>query len=517
MLKNKKSGRQLLFFCVLALGIELLWFLLLALVPFSVLHLRATPLLEQLSWLLAPYQQLAGLFHTSASFLPSLLFGGTLLGLIFLYLLALSLSRHAGEILRHPLLLLSGSTALFGVTLLFLPKLFSDDVFTYMIAGRIITVYGLDPYNTLPAQLPYDPYIHWVISGRNIANIYGPLWFCISALLSLLSDNPAVSLLLFKGFALLMHLLNTLLVWTILGRIMPRRQFSGTLLYAWNPLVLIELAGNGHSEGLLLLLLLLSVYCYTYKERIVPCIAAFLIFGLAISTNLIALLLAPLFLWFDVRHERVLLQAFLAFCRRLVLVLLPAFCLFLPFWKGAVTFFAITSAIDMQHFVHSPIGVLAIPLRALFSFFAQVAHIPKYINPVISADMTLRASATIIFVLIYGSCFGQVRAAYLNKAGIFTLFKSWYTSALWYLVLVSGWFWPWYTLWFFWMLPFQKLDTFSSTILGLTFTSLFIYAFIGFQSDPIAPYQTALIFGIPLAYLLISLLRRKHKERITRS
>src|SRR5262249_43147249 len=146
--------------------------------------------------------------------------------------------------------------------------LFSDDVFTYIFSGRILTVYSADPLNTAPIQFLHDPYLQWVVSGRNTPNIYGPLWLCIASLLVSISLNssPVATLLLFKGIALLSHLVNCLLVWAILGKIAPGRRVLGTLLYAWNPLAIIELTGSGHNDGLLLGILLLATWLYVYKQ-----------------------------------------------------------------------------------------------------------------------------------------------------------------------------------------------------------------------------------------------------------
>ena len=51
-----------------------------------------------------------------------------------------------------------------------------------------------------------------------------------------MSNVPIVSLFLFKGLALLAHLVNCVLIWGILSEIAPSRRILGTLLYAWNPL-----------------------------------------------------------------------------------------------------------------------------------------------------------------------------------------------------------------------------------------------------------------------------------------
>ena len=415
---------------------------------------------------------------------------------------------------------------IFGVTLLFQPKLFSDDVFTYIFSGRILVVYGADPLNTAPYQYASDPYLQWVLSGRSAPNIYGPLWLCVSSLLVSFRANPAVTLLLFKGLALLAHLLNSLLVWAILSRVAPSRRFLGTLLYAWNPLAVIELTGSGHSEGLLMLVLLLAIWFLVQEADVWHRIGVCLFFGLAVSINLIALLVAPLYIWFDLRTQKKMDKIIWGCCWRSLCMLLPAVAISLPFWRGASTFFALTSAIDMAHFIHSPVGDLATPLRLAFLGVADFLHFPSFLRPFTSADITLRATATLIFVLIYSHLFGRVKRAPTTIAGMDysakrdpevqppgydILLSSCGIAVFWYMVLVSGWFWPWYMLWILWAVVLGGLDAFTGTVLVLSGTSLLLYPLRRLVWGPVATYEPALIFGIPLLYLII--LRKKQKKR----
>jgi hypothetical protein len=523
---------------LLIVGIfELFYLLIVALSPLQGLHMSNSPLVTVEPWTLAPFYLLVSVMRPLVGSLvyhtvfASLLLSTTFLGMVALYLLAIALvvRRRAGEA-RWWLYLLLGGALLFGVTLLFQPRLFSDDVFTYIFSGRILTIYGADPLNTAPNQYPTDPYLIWVLSGRTAPNIYGPLWICIAALLAGISNVPVFSLLLFKGLALLAHLVSCILIWSILGEVAPARRIPGTLLYAWNPLVVIELAGSGHNEGFLLVLLLLATWLYiryVRTQRSWLFLSMLVVFGLAISANLLALLLAPLYLWFDLRAERSISRAVWGFCIRLALMLVPEVLIALPFWRGASTFFAVTSAVDIQHFVHSPVGTLALPIRVLFTFVANAEHFPPLLDPIAAADVTLRASALFIFVLIYMHLFTKVRHApggvalplrkrrvevldvEMHLPAFDVLFYSSGIAVFWYLILVSGWFWPWYLLWLLWIVALRRIDAFTIAILILSGTALFLYSFVGFTRGPIATYQAALIFGIPLIFLILARTRRQ--------
>ncbi len=560
---QSEQQRRFPSFVVLIVLFELCYLLIIALSPFPQLGLSDSPITLAWSWTLLPSQVLRAIIGSSTSHIwvvPTLL-GLTLLGLLAMYAYGI-LSIHkstettgkgfnalrpfrTGELTQERnalkplqttlsnqrgwLYLLLGGTLLFSLTLLIQPMLFSDDVFTYIFSGRILTIYHANPFNTAPLQFSADPYLHWVVAGRDAPNLYGPLWYYVSSLLvSIGGNNQVGTLLLFKGLAILSHVLNVVLVWSILGHIAPKRRVLGTLLYAWNPLILIELAGSGHSEGVLLLLLFLGTWLYVAKEGHWLKWLAFLVFGLALSMNLIVALCIPLLLWFDVRSERVITRAIRGFCWRAVLVLLPALTIWLPFWRGVSTYFALTSAIDMQHFIHSPIGTLVGPTHVFFRLIAYVLRFPPTWDPISSADVTLRGSATFIFALIYGNVFGRVRHAPSTltevhasstidkdsiKPGFEVLLYAWNVAVFAYLMLVSGWFWPWYLLWSLWIAVLRRFDAFTSTMLVLSGTVLFFYLFMGLLKAPVALYQSTLIFGLPLLYLVSVKGRERQRER----
>ncbi|HCI80118.1 MAG TPA: hypothetical protein DHW02_10565 [Ktedonobacter sp.] len=537
-LPRQRSQLQVSRLIIAACIIELCCLLIDLLSPLPALRLNDTPIAAAWTWLLAPAHLLSTSMeqaeHWLAPMLLALVFACllTMYGLMIRELLRRMQSQEQQQASRL-LLFLLGSTMVFGLTLLIQPKLFSDDVFSYIISGRILTVYHADPLNTAPIQFPDDPYVRWVIAGRYAPNIYGPLWYCICWLLDSLRTAPIGTLLLFKGLALLSHLLNGLLVWCILSTVAPARRMLGTLLYLWNPLILISLAGGGHSDGVLLTLLLTATLLYTWRSahehssylEAPARFVAMLLFGVAVSMNLIVLLIVPLLAWFDVRAERKLARAFVGATLRCVLILLPALAIWFPFWRGATTFFALTSAVNMEHFVHSPLGLLVGPNRLFFKLLAYVLRFPW--DPIPAADVTLRGSATFVFALLYSNLFSQVRHApttiagmrYSDNAdpnievpGIDTLFRTWGIALFTYIALVTGWFWPWYLLWLLWVVMLQRLDLFTSTMLVLSGTALFFYVFASdiFQSIAITHYEPALIFGLPLVYLLIRSYRTRH-------
>ena len=539
--KLRGKGSRATLFRVLLCGciLELLYLVIVALAPLPGLRMSSSPLVTAWPWTLVPSHLLfPGAWISGSSSSISSPSDWTHLVLLSLTLIAatgvfagagwsiLRLQNNNSATTRWLLLLLAGAT-LFGLTLLVQPALFSDDVFTYIFSGRILAIYHADPLNTAPIQFPADPYLRWMGSGRYTPNIYGPLWLCIASLLVSIGKGPVATLLLFKGVAMFSHLINCILVWAILGKIAPGRRLLGTLLYAWNPLSVIELAGNGHNEGILLSILLLATFLYVHGRGRWHEIGVMVALGLAMSMNLIVLLIAPLFTWYLVRSERNVPRALWGFSWRILLGQGLVIPIYLQFWRGPSTFFAITSAIDMQYYVHSPLGLLVGPSHWLFGLIAQWSQFPSIMQPTTAADMTLRASAIFIFALIYLDLFGKVRRATTTLAGMRyapgadqemslpgfdVLLDSWSSVVFWYLVLVVGWFWPWYVLWVLWIVVLRRVDARTITLLLLSGTALLIYPLRNFAESPVAMYQSLLVFGIPLVYLLIKMKRQAERN-----
>jgi hypothetical protein len=230
---------------------ELLYLLVVVITPLPGLHLMSTPLAAW-SWILAPSHWLFPDAWTTMGatggtqqydWVHIVLFAVVLIGLIGAYALALITvlrrknAANAANVSSRWLLVILGTVLVFSLTLLFQPTILSDDVFSYIFSGRLLAVYHVDPLNSIPTSFPGDPYLQWVIAGRNSTNIYGPLWLYLASLLVVLGNGPIMTLLLFKGVAILSHIANCLLLWAILGKIAPARRLLGTLIYAWNPLI----------------------------------------------------------------------------------------------------------------------------------------------------------------------------------------------------------------------------------------------------------------------------------------
>jgi len=184
---------------------------------------------------------------------------------VFLLLFALSYVAYLlcrGKSSSSGLLVVLLFAFLCGLTLLLVYPITAADVFEYIAYARILIHHGANPHMFRPADFYEDP-LMWYSAWPHITSPYGPLSTYLSGVLGLLSGSSLITyLLLFKGLALAVHLLNSGLIYASLARWRPTYALAGTALYAWNPLVLYESAAGGHNDGLVMFFVLVGVYLF---------------------------------------------------------------------------------------------------------------------------------------------------------------------------------------------------------------------------------------------------------------
>ncbi len=190
---------------------------------------------------------LGNLRHNAALFIPLWLL------VSLLYLAAIC---RASSCSRHGLFLILLFSVLFRLVLLFSEPTLSDDIYRYVWEGRL-QWQGVNPYLYTPQaeMLASHRTPLWErINHKSVSSVYPPLSQIAFAVAGLCGEN----LYVFKGFFLIF---DFLIIWLLI-KLLQERHLASTLvlIYAWNPLVLIEVAGSGHHDTLPAFLLLLSIY-----------------------------------------------------------------------------------------------------------------------------------------------------------------------------------------------------------------------------------------------------------------
>jgi hypothetical protein len=143
----------------------------------------------------------------------------------------------------------------------------STDIYAYVISGRIFAVYKSDPYSETPVLPASDPYLPLWDMGY-LPSWYGPLWTLLSGGIALLSgERIGLTVLLFRGAAIVAALAAAALLWGCLRRAAPHRAAQGLVFFLWNPLVVLETGLSGHNDTVMLALLLLGIWLHLRGRR----------------------------------------------------------------------------------------------------------------------------------------------------------------------------------------------------------------------------------------------------------
>ena len=171
------------------------------------------------------------------------------------------------------------------------PKL-SDDIYRFVWDGRLI-LNGINPFDYLPSKIIEDgmnidgltPELYAQLNSPKYFSIYPPLAQAVYLLGTWLSPNNIAGSAIVMKVVLVGFEAGNFWIITKLLRLL-KRPAKLVLLYALNPLVIFEVAGNLHFEGVMLFFVLLSVYWLMRKRYLWSAIAM----ALAISTKLLPLL-----------------------------------------------------------------------------------------------------------------------------------------------------------------------------------------------------------------------------------
>ena len=170
--------------------------------------------------------------------------------------------------------------------LLFLDYPLSDDVNRYAWEG-LVQQQGVNPYITSPAQLQNaftaDP-VFAGINHKEVSTIYPHVAMLAFHAISALHYSLTSYKLFFIGCDLL---LLALLVPLIRNLQRPAHLLA---LYAWNPLVLLYGAGEGHLDMLYLLFMTASFWAFSNRRRVW---AGFLLLGMAVMTKYLCVIFLP--------------------------------------------------------------------------------------------------------------------------------------------------------------------------------------------------------------------------------
>lgn len=217
-----------------------------------------------------------------------------------------------------------------NLSMLWLYPVGAADIFDNIIRGRITARYGGNPFYSTPKDYWNDPFLQYT-AWRKSTSAYGPLWELIAAAASrIVGDNQLANVLGFKLVGLISYFGCVALIALILLRHAPERALQGACLFALNPLVIYETAGNGHNDIVMAFFIVLGIWALARNWFTLSAVAV----TAGALVKFIPMLILPVVIVAGLRSRsgwklraQFLLVATIA-CAALVAIT------YVPFWKG---------------------------------------------------------------------------------------------------------------------------------------------------------------------------------------
>jgi hypothetical protein len=415
--------------------------------------------------------------------------------LFLLYYVAYRLCR--GQDDRRLWITVATGAMLFALVTALVCLITSLDIYDYIARGRITGAHRGNPYVQTPVQYSGDPFMEYA-SWKDKTAAYGPVWEVLSGFISRLAgDSLWPNMVIHKGIALVSYFVCVLFVAAILQRIAPKRALAGILLFAWNPLILLEGVANGHNDLLMMALILGALWALGKTEgtegelssndrirRLSYGALGVVLLWLAVLIKFVPILLLPLFLLYLLAKEgtwrdRIMVGLFL-----LALIGLITFQYYRIFWQWPEVSYTFTRRgemfrmsvpsvilIQLKHYMESPSL-----LNDVARFFASLQDpaTPQPIGPLevasAIAGWPFLAAFGLTYLIVLARAAhgiletlqpkqkalespGTVRRIVLERRGA-AKEGPWQILAntslivfMLYLLLANFWFWPWYLIW----------------------------------------------------------------------
>lgn len=368
---------------------------------------------------------------------------------------------------------------------------FSSDVFYYLGIGRLDGAYHQNPYYTTIKEFVDN-------SNNNLENdtvlmqgyyndwgdttvVYGYIWTLICRTVATMSfGNIDVGLIAFKILNVLIHLGNCYLLY----KISNKKIFS--LLYGINPFILIEAIAHVHNDIFIIFFTLLAFYFLIKKKKL---ILPIIFIALATAIKYFSILLLPFIIiyYFRKQKPKVRFIKCIEYGLLFVAVLICCYLLYIQdfeVFKGLIT---------QNEKIAKGIYVI------LIDYFKDIPNIIENTKKVLLGS----------FVIIYFF----ICVILLNKKEIKfrTEMKTMNYLILVFLFLLITNFQPWYIMWIFPFIIWQKADIIK-TMIGMSIISQFANCIIIMYEEN-WHYGTPFIFTLIVSTLIFYIIQKNNRSK----
>lgn len=174
------------------------------------------------------------------------------------------------------------------------PTMLSYDIFNYLTTAKVFFFYHENPYLIMPIAFLGDPFLLFTHAANKIA-LYAPVWILLTGIpFTLGIGNFFATIVSFKLMTTLFYLLTILVLWKL-----TRSRYT-ILLFAFNPLILIEILLSGHNDIVMMFFALFSFLLLKQKRYFF----AILCLLVSILIKYATLFLLPVFLFVLIKSFR---------------------------------------------------------------------------------------------------------------------------------------------------------------------------------------------------------------------
>ncbi|MDY6861499.1 MAG: hypothetical protein SV062_00750 [Thermodesulfobacteriota bacterium] len=221
------------------------------------------------------------------------------------YFLSVNVIKKGKTEAKKILLIIILFAVLFRLTLFLSPPTLSDDIYRYLWDGRVGS-HSINPYS----HPPDAEKISWLrdnyysmINHKEIPTIYPPF----TQIIFTLTDRLLHSI---QGMKAVFIMFDVMIIFVIY-KILSFKRYNPLLIiiYAWNPLILIEFSGSGHNDSQAIFLLVISLYFFLLNR----CNLSVIFLSLSFLSKYLAILFLPLYLR-RVKKSSLPLFFFIAIC-----------------------------------------------------------------------------------------------------------------------------------------------------------------------------------------------------------
>ena len=315
-----------------------------------------------------------------------------------------------------------------------------SDIFYYLGIGRLDSTYHQNPYYTTIKEfveqgenvqyLETDTVLAqgYINDWSNSTVVYGPVWTFICKIVAGMSfGNVDFGLLLFKLINVIVHLANCYLIY----KISHKKIF--TLLYGLNPFVLMEGIGCVHNDMFVVLFILLALYFLVKKKNL---IGSIIFLAMATAIKYFAIIILPFIIIYYFRKEKLskrLLRCIQYGLIFLVILAIP-YMFYMKDWQ-------VLSGLFVQQ------------EKVAKSFYVMILE--YFNNPTLSVTTVSRVLLVAFIIIYFFTC---VILLFKNKICFREEMKkaNYFIVAFLFLLITN--FQPWYILWLFPLLMWQRAD-----------------------------------------------------------